>query len=219
MVLNAIQEGNSMNRFAMMAAIALSTASSPAIAATSIAFTFVTVESDYLQPKAAGVITRQYSGTGNIVFNSDLTTGVYGIADIASFALNLRIDALISPAPNLFVPIFADFKFGLADLNSFSITYNGGAPVFASFSTKPVVHYQSTPNFTPAPASIDFTSSDSRPLAINAYLTPNVKTTFAKTGIQMVAVPEPASWTMMIAGFGVLGGALRRRSTRSAHAA
>lgn len=28
------------------------------------------------------------------------------------------------------------------------------------------------------------------------------------------AVPEPASWAMMIGGFGLLGGALRRRSTR-----
>ena len=29
------------------------------------------------------------------------------------------------------------------------------------------------------------------------------------------AVPEPASWAMMIAGFGVVGGALRRRKTRT----
>ena len=203
-----------MNKLAMMTAIVLATASSPAIAATSVNFTFVTVESDYLQPNAAGVITRQYSGTGNIVFSSNLTTGVYGIADIASFALTLRIDALISPAPNVFIPIFADFKFGLPDLNALSFTYTGGVPVAASFSTKPVIHYQSSPNFTPAPASIDYTSSDSRPLAINAYLTPNVKTTFAKTGIQVAAVPEPASWTMMIAGFGFMGGALRRRAAR-----
>ena len=29
---------------------------------------------------------------------------------------------------------------------------------------------------------------------------------------QQISVPEPASWTMMIAGFGMMGGALRRRS-------
>jgi hypothetical protein len=28
------------------------------------------------------------------------------------------------------------------------------------------------------------------------------------------AVPEPASWVMMIAGFGAIGGALRRQSRR-----
>lgn len=32
----------------------------------------------------------------------------------------------------------------------------------------------------------------------------------------VVAVPEPASWAMMIAGFGMIGGALRRRSALKA---
>ncbi len=31
-------------------------------------------------------------------------------------------------------------------------------------------------------------------------------------------VPEPAAWTMMIAGFGLVGGAMRRRSTKVAYA-
>jgi hypothetical protein len=30
-------------------------------------------------------------------------------------------------------------------------------------------------------------------------------------GVSMAAVPEPASWAMMIAGFGLVGGAIRRR--------
>jgi len=32
------------------------------------------------------------------------------------------------------------------------------------------------------------------------------------------AVPEPATWAMMIAGFGLVGGAMRRRSTKVAYA-
>jgi hypothetical protein len=32
------------------------------------------------------------------------------------------------------------------------------------------------------------------------------------------AVPEPASWAMMLGGFGLVGGALRRRRTTLAHA-
>ena len=32
------------------------------------------------------------------------------------------------------------------------------------------------------------------------------------------AVPEPASWAMMFAGFGLVGGALRRRRVRVAYA-
>ena len=65
-----------MKTFAVCAAVALATVSSSAIAATTFAFKFATVESDFIQPKAGGVITRQYSGTGNIVFNSNLTSGV-----------------------------------------------------------------------------------------------------------------------------------------------
>jgi hypothetical protein len=34
--------------------------------------------------------------------------------------------------------------------------------------------------------------------------------------VVIAAVPEPASWAMMIAGFGLVGGALRRRETRVA---
>ncbi|MEP3224687.1 MAG: NF038122 family metalloprotease [Parasphingorhabdus sp.] len=36
---------------------------------------------------------------------------------------------------------------------------------------------------------------------------------FSTTGINVSAVPEPATWGMMIFGFGMIGGALRRRKT------
>jgi len=39
---------------------------------------------------------------------------------------------------------------------------------------------------------------------------------FGLTAVQ--AVPEPASWAMMIIGFGMVGGAMRRRSTKVAYA-
>lgn len=35
---------------------------------------------------------------------------------------------------------------------------------------------------------------------------------FEEPSTPAAAVPEPASWAMMIAGFGLVGGALRRRS-------
>ncbi len=43
----------------------------------------------------------------------------------------------------------------------------------------------------------------------------NVSVTLASTG----AVPEPATWAMMIGGFGLVGGAMRRRGTKVAFAA
>jgi hypothetical protein len=47
-------------------------------------------------------------------------------------------------------------------------------------------------------------------------LIPSYIYAFELSGADAVAagVPEPASWAMMIAGFGLVGGALRRRATR-----
>jgi hypothetical protein len=36
---------------------------------------------------------------------------------------------------------------------------------------------------------------------------------FRVTTADAAAVPEPASWAMMISGFGLVGGAMRRRVT------
>jgi hypothetical protein len=34
--------------------------------------------------------------------------------------------------------------------------------------------------------------------------------------VDVAAVPEPASWAMMISGFGLVGGAMRRRPAKVA---
>ena len=47
------------------------------------------------------------------------------------------------------------------------------------------------------------------------YTATGISTT-ARSGVQIVAtagVPEPATWAMMVLGFGAVGGALRRRTT------
>ncbi|WP_380874340.1 hypothetical protein ACFB49_47300 [Sphingomonas sp. DBB INV C78] len=41
---------------------------------------------------------------------------------------------------------------------------------------------------------------------------------FGKPTVVTTPVPEPATWAMMIAGFGLVGGAMRRRTVRLAHA-
>jgi len=43
---------------------------------------------------------------------------------------------------------------------------------------------------------------------------PQSLTVFAKLGAGAAAVPEPASWAMMLGGFGLVGGAMRRRKTQ-----
>lgn len=46
----------------------------------------------------------------------------------------------------------------------------------------------------------------------NGALTPLGQTDRSLVGIAIAAVPEPATWAMMILGFGVVGSALRRRT-------
>jgi hypothetical protein len=43
-------------------------------------------------------------------------------------------------------------------------------------------------------------------------------TNFGTLTISLAPVPEPTSWAMMIAGFGLVGAAMRRRQARCAHA-
>lgn len=51
---------------------------------------------------------------------------------------------------------------------------------------------------------------EGRPVTLN---TPNLALGFSLNGVNVTpgAVPEPATWAMMIIGFGAIGGALRRR--------
>lgn len=47
---------------------------------------------------------------------------------------------------------------------------------------------------------------------------PQTLTVFAKVGDGAGAVPEPASWAMMLVGFGLAGNAMRRRKVKAAFA-
>jgi hypothetical protein len=66
-------------------------------------------------------------------------------------------------------------------------------------------------------------SDNTADLKILARLTnlegnPGALATFTEGNFQIAAVPEPATWGMMIAGFGLVGAAMRRRRIRVAFA-
>ena len=65
-------------------------------------------------------------------------------------------------------------------------------------------------------ASITFGNSyvSVRNLSLESFALPTFSASFVAA-----AVPEPASWAMMIAGFGLIGGALRMRTRKTAYAA
>ena len=67
---------------------------------------------------------------------------------------------------------------------------------------------------TPAgfPGPVDFTPANGA-LIVGTYLSNGPQSGTVTGNITFVAVPEPATWAMMIGGFGMIGAAARRRST------
>lgn len=165
---------------------------------------------------APGIAGRYYNGTGTINFTSTLTDGVYGLADVADFTLDLEFGVrFISPPNSPFLT--ADYVFTKADLSAFSITYAGGVATAASWTLDPVAFSaHSQLNFNPSKQSVDFQSGPDG--GISFYVWPNdVKTLNATGELDATfsdvtpSVPEPASWATMIGGLAIAGGLMRRR--------
>ena len=206
-------------RAALVASAALGLAvlsPAAAMANTGIDYTVQANSGDFVNP-APGLSGRYYSGSGTIAFTSSLTNGVYGLADIATFSLNLQLAIQLANPPGS-PYLTADYEFSKSDLSAFSITMVGGVATAASWTLNPVASYQhSSSVFDPAAQSVDFQSGSDN--GISFYVWPSgVKTLTATGDIEATfgevaaGVPEPASWALMIGGFGLMGCALRRRS-------
>jgi hypothetical protein len=73
-------------------------------------------------------------------------------------------------------------------------------------------------NFTPATFDPTFKIDNSGTNPLNQYITPGFRGVWDFANSKVQAVPEPSSWAMLIAGFGLAGAAMRRRQeTRSAN--
>jgi len=75
---------------------------------------------------------------------------------------------------------------------------------------QPVAHA----TYTPAKLSANFLIDNSGTNPINQYKTPGFRGVWDFGHSSVTAVPESASWMMMIAGFGMVGAAMRRRGQR-----
>ncbi|WP_294057312.1 PEPxxWA-CTERM sorting domain-containing protein, partial [Sphingomonas sp.] len=116
------------------------------------------------------------------------------------------------------------------DLGSFYDDNNPATPCCAAstFYGKDVIIGTSQGNFT-----VDLNSTQT--MKFFGLTSDTAFTSFTITGVSVdafastvldnvrygtaAAVPEPATWGMMIAGFGLLGAAMRRRATKIAYAA
>jgi CHRD domain/PEP-CTERM motif len=101
-----------------------------------------------------------------------------------------------------------------------AVAGTGNASVALGFNTLPAATSGNySDSFTLAPAA--FASLLAGVSAGKAYVNVHTPGTYAAGEIRgfLAAVPEPASWTMLLAGFGMAGMAIRRRRETSLAAA
>lgn len=148
---------------------------------------------------APGGLGECQSGAVNIWANgaaatpSDMGSGAYQYAIVNGTSLTINFDQLTT----VIVTATLDRAYVEGDTNPYNIV--GGNASLAAFRG-----YQYSATLTSG--TIVFA-----PYTDTAVVVP-------RGGILFSAVPEPATWAMMIAGFGLVGSALRRRKTAVAFA-
>lgn len=153
------------------------------------------------------------------VFVSGQAHAVVYVFDISGTALgttNTRIDSAALPFfTQEITPFTKIFSFSTAidqavPSNSFNFTYNvSPTELFGgSFQRNADNTYSSLSLFynQSFPACVD---TRYRGVCNNSALTSNFVVAEAGTGVQ--AVPEPATWAMLLTGFGAIGFAMRRK--------
>lgn len=180
-----------------LAAAALCTAA-PSVAAT---VDFSGQSAGYqTNPLTIGNATFATSGFG--LFVGDFGNGTGN--SICATETGISCDAALAVS---FANPVSGFSFLYAGVDSASATIGvvlgfvgGGSTVlsFTPISSNSVIDLTSYDNVL----SAEITSSDSAGLNYDTF-----------TFVDSVAVPEPATWAMLILGFGALGSAMRRRSS------
>lgn len=141
-----------------------------------------------IQPGANGTITLAPN-----FFGSTTTVNASGAFNLASFDFSDAFDFADDP-------IQVDFTFNLVGGGTSTATY------FADFTPGMQTQLVGVSNIL----SFSFVTSGSF-FGEDTIQTDNWVYSLVDTG---GSVPEPATWAMMIGGFGVIGGAMRRRTTK-----
>lgn len=173
------------------------------------------------------------SGTGGkytLAMLSDVQNDLIGLAfDVGSFQfLNLRadissidLDRWGGPftVDNVSVPIF---RFSLFD-NPTGAPGLGSGTLLDSFDVTGLASHRNTFVWSEALGGLNAANSTNGKVILRIDLLQggyaaidNLKIVASDVKGQVGGVPEPASWAMMIAGFGLLGGVLRGHTARRA---
>ena len=132
------------------------------------------------------------SASGSGSFTTAADTGIFSLGlGLTDFAANGHLQYYVDGE---------DFSLGLTDLGSFSATLVNGTVQSLSFATTTTVRNFTLNNAGLAPGNF---SLQSRAGAIGGDLVIGDR--------PAGAVPEPATWALMLIGFGAIGAAMRSR--------
>ncbi|WP_254620996.1 PEPxxWA-CTERM sorting domain-containing protein [Sphingomonas sp. CL5.1] len=163
---------------------------------------------------AVSAIAMATPASAAIVFNLDNVKLVDGGTLTGSFTTSDDLSALedfsITSAGGNGWPYgtFAGTTYTMANAIS-PVFWTFAQGISANFAGAQLNIFFSSP-LTATGATLNQTSSETQTLAGSRWLTDGSVSAVAGGG----SVPEPATWAMMIAGFGVVGAAMRRRKVR-----
>ena len=191
----------------LAAAIAAATTAAPASAATDFTFQFdgVGLFDDESLPLGDGPITPPVLGTGSFTSATDLGPGTYDLSSLSGFTFTFTVNGDTYTQADIVTPL---------DGVAVRITDTGGGIERLFFTESGGPDSNSGPNGGSLDLSdgINFLSFEPTSFGGN-YLYQETGSAGRYLALSS-AVPEPATWAMMVLGFGAIGFGLRRGSRR-----
>lgn len=180
-----------MNRLGLCLTFAIAVATAVPAAADPVV---TLVDADLAAPFTFSYLGNSFTfaATGDVFSPAAVQTG--GGGAISSFGGFLGIP--VSPSPSF--------------INRGTVVYDAGTR-FAEFSALTTVPFSNGDNFFGLRATAGGVEYFGYAYTNNSLLRSYAFESTAGAAITAVAVPEPASWALMIVGVGVVGGAMRRR--------
>jgi hypothetical protein len=153
------------------------------------------------------------SGTG--AFETIGDNGTFDLANLSAFTIS-------GDASVIFVS--GSYSFGIGDLSAFSATLSNGTLTNLSFAVSGAVDFFDLSDNLFGTGNVTITAAGLAPGNVTATVNSGYFPTFGTgdltaTARPAAAIPEPASWALMLAGFGLVGAALRGRRAEAVRAA